>query len=195
MDTTSEIRLRHDRKQSIDKEVHLETSESLISRDGGKVSTSTLDCMTLLSYHEAPSYLQFNPYILSGYRGYLSTKMCFESMFWMTNETINIWSHVFGWMLFLGLTLYDLLLLNIHASFTDKFIVGMLLACFQYCYMLSSAVSELSYITMKFATWCVIIQQKKACQQANSQGLVHKGVTKVPAKGSASPYLGVYGAS
>lgn len=53
------------------------------------------------------------------------------SMFWMTNETINIWSHVFGWMLFLGLTLYDLFLLNIHASFTDKFIVGMLLACFQ----------------------------------------------------------------
>jgi hypothetical protein len=34
--------------------------------------------LTLLSYHEAPSYLQFNPYIRSGYRGYLSTKMCFE---------------------------------------------------------------------------------------------------------------------
>ncbi|CAA9998916.1 unnamed protein product, partial [Nesidiocoris tenuis] len=52
-------------------------------------------------------------------------------MFWMTNETVNIWSHIFGWMLFLGLTLYDLCLLNIHASFTDKFIVGLLLACFQ----------------------------------------------------------------
>ncbi len=32
----------------------------------------------LLSYHEAPAYLQYNPFILSGYRGYLSTKMCIE---------------------------------------------------------------------------------------------------------------------
>lgn len=31
----------------------------------------------------------------------------------------------------MGLTLYDLLLLNIHASFSDKFIVGLLLVCFQ----------------------------------------------------------------
>lgn len=56
---------------------------------------------------------------------------CLPSMFWWTNETVNIWSHIFGWMLFLGLTLYDLLLLNIHASFSDKFIVGLLLVCFQ----------------------------------------------------------------
>ncbi|KAF6207554.1 hypothetical protein GE061_016001 [Apolygus lucorum] len=94
--------------------------------------------LALLSYHEAPAYLQFNPYIRSGYRGYMSTKMCFESIFWMTNETVNIWSHIFGWMLFLGLTLYDLCLLNIHASFTDKFIVGLLLACFQICMVMSS---------------------------------------------------------
>lgn len=53
------------------------------------------------------------------------------SIFWWTNETVNIWSHIFGWMLFMGLTLYDLLLLNIHASFSDKFIVGLLLVCFQ----------------------------------------------------------------
>lgn len=61
-----------------DKEGQSDTSESLIFNEEKKDSTTTLDCMTLLSYHEAPSYLQFNPYILSGYRGYLSTKMCFE---------------------------------------------------------------------------------------------------------------------
>ncbi|XP_014244851.1 progestin and adipoQ receptor family member 3 [Cimex lectularius] len=94
--------------------------------------------ITLLNFHDAPTYLQFNPYIRSGYRGYLSTKMCFESMFWLTNETVNIWSHIFGWMLFVGLTLYDLCLLNIHASLTDKFIVGLLLACFQICMLMSS---------------------------------------------------------
>ena len=68
-------------------------------------------------------------------------------MFWWTNETVNIWSHIFGWMLFVGLTLYDLLLLNIHASFSDKFIVGLLLVCFQvsgclslYCMTLNNSV-------------------------------------------------------
>ncbi|XP_063237354.1 progestin and adipoQ receptor family member 3 isoform X2 [Bacillus rossius redtenbacheri] len=92
----------------------------------------------LLDFNEAPSYLQFNPYIRSGYRGLLTTKMCLESVFWWTNETVNIWSHIFGWMLFMGLTLYDLVLLNIHASFTDKFIVAILLVCFQICMILSS---------------------------------------------------------
>jgi hypothetical protein len=63
-----------------------------------------------------------------------SKRVCvcvFCSIFWWTNETVNIWSHIFGWMLFLGLTLYDLILLNIHASALDKLIVGLLLLCFQ----------------------------------------------------------------
>ncbi|XP_018916066.1 progestin and adipoQ receptor family member 3 isoform X4 [Bemisia tabaci] len=92
-----------------------------------------------LTYHEAPHYLKHNPYILSGYRCHgLSALKCLESMFWMTNETINIWSHVLGWMLFCGLTFYDLLLLNFHASPVDKFIVGLLLGCFQICMLTSS---------------------------------------------------------
>lgn len=32
----------------------------------------------ILSYEDAPNYLKFNPYIRSGYRGYLTTKMCLE---------------------------------------------------------------------------------------------------------------------
>lgn len=61
---------------------------------------------------------------------YFIIVFCF-SAFWLTNETINIWSHVFGWMLFFGLTIYDLFLLNIHASSFDKLVVGLLLGCFQ----------------------------------------------------------------
>lgn len=57
--------------------------------------------------------------------------IAFCSIFWWTNETVNIWSHIFGWMLFFGLTLYDLCLLNIHAPFSDKLIVSLLLLCFQ----------------------------------------------------------------
>lgn len=92
----------------------------------------------LLSYEDAPKHLQFNPYIRSGYRTYLSTKMCLESVFWWTNETINIWSHLFGCVLFLCLTVTDITFLNMHAGLTDKVIVGALLVCFQACMILSS---------------------------------------------------------
>uniref|UniRef100_A0A1Y1KMV1 Uncharacterized protein n=1 Tax=Photinus pyralis TaxID=7054 RepID=A0A1Y1KMV1_PHOPY len=87
--------------------------------------------MRLYSLKDAPEYLQHNVFILTGYRGILNTKLCIESIFWWTNETINIWSHLFGWLLFVGLTIYDLSLLNLHASFLDKLCVAMLLICFQ----------------------------------------------------------------
>jgi hypothetical protein len=32
----------------------------------------------LLTYNDAPNHLKFNPYIRTGYRGYLTTKMCLE---------------------------------------------------------------------------------------------------------------------
>ncbi|XP_014225082.1 progestin and adipoQ receptor family member 3 [Trichogramma pretiosum] len=92
----------------------------------------------LLPWHLAPEYLRHNPYILSGYRGYLTTKLCIESIFWWTNETINIWSHIFGFALFCCLTFYDLYLVNISAPFGDKVLCALLLVCFQACMILSS---------------------------------------------------------
>ncbi|CAL7943881.1 unnamed protein product [Xylocopa violacea] len=109
----------------------------------------------LLPFEEAAEYLQHNPYILHGYRGYLTTKLCIESIFWWTNETVNIWSHIFGWMLFFGLTLYDLCLLNIHAPFSDKVIVALLLICFQACMILSSVYHTFSCRSEK-DYWCFL---------------------------------------
>ncbi|XP_055590252.1 progestin and adipoQ receptor family member 3 isoform X2 [Uranotaenia lowii] len=103
-----------------------------------KQDLSYYKCRQLLCYDDAPKHLQFNPFIRTGYRTILSTKLCLESMFWWTNETINIWSHVFGWFLFIGLTYSDIVLLQIHASMVDKLIVGALLVCFQVCMILSS---------------------------------------------------------
>ncbi|XP_050428121.1 progestin and adipoQ receptor family member 3 isoform X2 [Adelges cooleyi] len=114
---------------SQDRDCTVKTKDSL-SR-----STKTY---SLLEYHEVEPYLQSNPYITSGYRNKLSTKMCLESVFWLTNETINIWSHLFGWMLFFGLTIYDLMLVNIRASPFDKMVVGLLLGCFQISMAMSS---------------------------------------------------------
>ncbi|KAI5732821.1 hypothetical protein M8J76_004536 [Diaphorina citri] len=130
--TTADIEVfkpRKDKERLSDSDS--DEAEAQTRRPGNSKSPSASpSAITLLSYHEAPTHLQFNPYILSGYRGYF--------IFWMTNETINIWSHIFGWMLFLALTLYDLFLLNFEASVFDKFIVGLLLGCFQICMVTST---------------------------------------------------------
>ncbi|KAI8144150.1 hemolysin-III related-domain-containing protein [Fennellomyces sp. T-0311] len=51
----------------------------------------------LLTWSEIPGWMRFNPYILSGYRppsgNYFS---CVKSIFSIHNETMNIWSHMFG---------------------------------------------------------------------------------------------------
>lgn len=122
----------------------------------GKVTPEDEERMRrLLPFEKAPEYLQHNPYILRGYRGYLTTKLCIESVFWWTNETVNIWSHIFGWMLFFGLTLYDLCLLNIHAPLSDKVIVALLLICFQACMILSSVYHTFSCRSEK-DYWCFL---------------------------------------
>ncbi|KAJ8911588.1 hypothetical protein NQ315_016125, partial [Exocentrus adspersus] len=92
----------------------------------------------LLLYEDAPEYMKHNSYILSGYRGILNTDLCIESIFWWTNETINIWSHIFGLVLFVALTIYDLIIVKVQAPFGDKIIVGSVLICFQACMALSS---------------------------------------------------------
>ncbi|XP_065341052.1 progestin and adipoQ receptor family member 4 [Cloeon dipterum] len=47
----------------------------------------------LLKWHDMPRYLQFNPYILTGYRPVQSVWDCVHSLFYFHNETINILTH------------------------------------------------------------------------------------------------------
>ncbi|EDW67626.1 progestin and adipoQ receptor family member 3 isoform X2 [Drosophila virilis] len=92
----------------------------------------------LCNFDDAPSHLKFNPYIRRGYRTFLSNKLCLQSIFWWTNETINIWSHLAGCILFIGLTIFDLQFLRQHAEFTDQVLVVCLLVCFCLCMLMSA---------------------------------------------------------
>lgn len=92
----------------------------------------------LLNFEEAPKYLQFNSFITSGYRNILPTRLCIESIFWWTNETINIWSHIFGWFLFLALGWTDYVYLRNYGSSQDKLVAAILIVCFQVCMVMSS---------------------------------------------------------
>ncbi|KAI9252964.1 pPR-type GPCR protein [Phascolomyces articulosus] len=62
-----------------------------------------------VSWPDLPPWLQDNIFITSGYR--LPTgsyKKCIQSLFYLHNESVNIWSHLLGFFFFLGLGIHFL---------------------------------------------------------------------------------------
>ncbi|KAL8492842.1 hypothetical protein ACS0TY_024150 [Phlomoides rotata] len=62
----------------------------------------------LISFHQLPDYMKDNEYILNYYRSEWPLKTAFLSLFQWHNETLNVWTHLLGFMLFLGLTVANL---------------------------------------------------------------------------------------
>jgi predicted membrane channel-forming protein YqfA (hemolysin III family) len=104
-----------------------------------KVSSKNLKkSFQLYSFDMIPQYLQSNPYIQTGYRHDLTVKGCLIrysiisiikslrkkifSLFYLNNESVNIWSHLIGaglFMYFLIRDIYNGKALQILASLTD----------------------------------------------------------------------------
>ncbi|XP_048461226.1 progestin and adipoQ receptor family member 3a isoform X3 [Rhincodon typus] len=93
----------------------------------------------LYTYEQIPSFLKDNPYITDGYRAYLPSKLCLKSLFILSNETVNIWSHLLGFFLFFSLGIYDMttVLPAASASRDDYVIYSICLFCFQVCMLCS----------------------------------------------------------
>ncbi|GER51600.1 adiponectin receptor protein [Striga asiatica] len=62
----------------------------------------------LLSYHQLPDYMKDNEYILHYYRANWPIKQALFSLFSWHNETLNVWTHLLGFLLFVGLTVSNL---------------------------------------------------------------------------------------
>ncbi|KAL3526898.1 hypothetical protein ACH5RR_011554 [Cinchona calisaya] len=60
----------------------------------------------LVEYHSLPGYLKDNEYILGHYRAEWPLKHTLLSIFSIHNETLNVWTHLIGFFLFLCLTIY-----------------------------------------------------------------------------------------
>jgi len=59
------------------------------------------------SMKEAPSHMVDNEYIHRGYRiGYSNVKSIFGTLFSIHNESINVWSHLLGSILFLVMMVF-----------------------------------------------------------------------------------------
>ncbi|KAF7130594.1 hypothetical protein RHSIM_Rhsim10G0126800 [Rhododendron simsii] len=60
----------------------------------------------LVEYHSLPAYLKDNEYIIGHYRSEWPLKQILLSIFTIHNETLNVWTHLIGFFLFLALTIY-----------------------------------------------------------------------------------------
>ncbi|GAV67988.1 HlyIII domain-containing protein [Cephalotus follicularis] len=60
----------------------------------------------LVEYHSLPGYLRDNEYIVGHYRADWPLKQTLLSIFTIHNETLNVWTHLIGFFLFLSLTIY-----------------------------------------------------------------------------------------
>lgn len=63
----------------------------------------------LVKYEALPDYLKDNEFILDYYRSEWPLKEAFLSVFSWHNETLNIWTHLGGFLLFLMLTVWSLM--------------------------------------------------------------------------------------
>ncbi|CAL5326128.1 unnamed protein product [Camellia sinensis] len=60
----------------------------------------------LVEYHSLPGYLRDNEFIVGHYRSEWPMKHVLMSIFTIHNETLNVWTHLIGFFLFLALTIY-----------------------------------------------------------------------------------------
>jgi len=95
----------------------------------------------LYSANTAPKFLVHNCFIWTGYRAFLPYRLCLKSVFIWSNETINIWTHLLGWIFFFSLMLYDNLVVlpefKKHVTIMEFVIGNVSLLCFQICMAMS----------------------------------------------------------
>lgn len=99
-----------------------------------------MDEIRLFQYNEIPDFLKGNPWVVKGYRAFLPFGQCMKSLFVWSNETLNIWTHLLGFLVFLILMLYDNLIAipRLRGQMTDHIVMTLGLICFQFCMLCST---------------------------------------------------------
>ncbi|XP_046463559.1 progestin and adipoQ receptor family member 3-like [Daphnia pulex] len=132
------------RSSSVSSEVRLlragSSSTLMVSMRTSTTPSAITRQPVVVNFHEAPSFLQFNPFIYRGYRTNLGIVACIRSLFWWTNETLNAWTHLLGWIYFAYFTVDEVLQLvnSGGTSWQDSAISLLIVFCFQICMAMST---------------------------------------------------------
>ncbi|RIB08273.1 adiponectin receptor protein 1 [Gigaspora rosea] len=110
--------------------------------DDSKVANEVAIYGSLCNFGDLPNWCQDNSDIVSGYRKpTFSYLKCAYSLFYIHNESINIWSHLLGTIIFVCLTfITHFYVLSSQSTITwqDSFVLYMFLAGAMVCLGLSS---------------------------------------------------------
>ena len=134
--TTHQQQLQHQLQQQ--KKFHAHAPRT--SRLGSGAEAPGVGDIVLHHFNHIPSYLQHNRYIHTGYRVFLSYRLCLRSLLVLHNESVNVWSHLLGGLLFACFALYDLtyLIPTLGSDLLDRLIYLAFICCVEVC-MLCSA--------------------------------------------------------
>ena len=93
----------------------------------------------LYNYEEIPDWYKDNKYIKIGYRRWnMTNKYYIKSLFTWHNETLNIWSHIIGTLLFIILSLITFKYYLLNTYIGDIVSISLFLFSCITCFLLSS---------------------------------------------------------
>ena len=95
--------------------------------------------LTTITFDECPEYLKDNEFIRCGYRSGFTYRQSYLSLFHIHNETVNVWTHLLGFLLCIFLIVYTWTSPEFsHLTIEDKFILCMFLGLHCYTLIFSS---------------------------------------------------------
>ena len=114
---------------SVEKNEREEEGEESSSFGSLSLALKALEWTAVCCVHEIEEWRRDNPWILSGYRKLnYSYATCFRTLFFVHNETGNIFSHLFGAALFVLLALHAYFYILLP-NFYDRIIFGFFFFC------------------------------------------------------------------
>lgn len=102
----------------ITKQISEIPSKNKKTKKNQKIQTETQYAYPLSRFEELPEYMKDNEFILNYYRANWPLKQALFSLFHWHNETLNVWTHLIGFIVFLGLTIAN----SMHVSQVSDFL-------------------------------------------------------------------------
>ena len=107
------------------------------ARAGGE---ALFDDVVLVGYAESPLWVRVNPFVVSGYRSSCATvSKCVRSVWYLHNQTMNVWTHLAGTFVILALAGAGLAGLERPLSLLDAALVAVFVFAFASQFLLSAA--------------------------------------------------------